>query len=360
MLYRIWPGMLSLAMAWSAPTCTHQADGGGYAGASGASTGGLAGATSGGAGTVGSGSGGLGAGEGGGAGMASGGSAGTSSGADAGGMASGGSAGTSSGADAGGMASGGSAGTSSGADAGGMNSGGAGAISGADTGGGTAGAAGASGGSAAGAGGAGGTGGVQQGSFTLSGTTLQFVGSCAFTQQTLTIANTSSVPLTWHASGDLATTLLTPNGSTLEPGGQVSVSVLPQITLGDFSSSVISIDADVAPSQSIEVDAQLFGKEPPGPLPPDIDFGDVPVGSHASAFIGVVTPNVQILVMSGTNFDFSLSGAAPNLQPGGFGWILNFEPSTAGAQLSTLIFTDFAMDVCPPNSITARGVGVIR
>jgi hypothetical protein len=211
-----------------------------------------------------------------------------------------------------------------------------------------------------GAGGTAGAGGAQA-SFTLSQTLLSFSALCVFTPQTVIITNTSSVPLTWHASGDVSAVLLTPNGSTLQPGDGVSVSVLPQIQASAFLGSplVVSIDADVAPSQSIEVDALLIGKPaPPQPLPPDVDFGNVRVGDAVTGFVGVVGGSVQVLTSS-NSWVFALSGAAPNLQSGfGFGWTVTFQPATAGPQQSTLTFTDFAMDICPPNTITARGVGV--
>jgi hypothetical protein len=327
MLYRIGPAMLSLALAGAVPRCTHipEGDGGfdGYAGASGASVGGVAGATGGSAGT-----------------SSHGGSAGLSGVGGAAGLGAG--QGGESGISGGGLSSGGSAGATGGS---------AGA---------TGGSAGASGGSTAG------TGAVQEGSFTLSATTLLFVAACQFTPQTLTITNTSSIPLTWHASGDLSTTLLTPTGSTLQPGEQVSVSVLSQIhpaagSVGfSGSTSVISIDADVAPSQSIQVVAQLSGKPPPSaPLPPDIDFGDVPVGSGATAFVPVNTTPI-LVISSQTAPEFSLSGAAPNFQGTfGQGWTVTFRPAIPGAAQATLAFTDFSESTCPPNTIAARGTGIV-
>jgi hypothetical protein len=182
---------------------------------------------------------------------------------------------------------------------------------------------------------------------------------CKFVAQTLTISNTSSVPLTWRATGDVSTVLLTPSGSTLPPNGQVSVSVIPQIAIGLFATSTVNIEADDAASQSISVFAQLGGKAPPQNLPPDIDFGNVSIGAQPTAFVPVVGPNVAIAtIQSTTSSAFSLSGNAPNTQVGGFGWTVTFKPLTTGAQQATILFTDFNMDVCAPNSITAHGVGV--
>jgi hypothetical protein len=53
--------------------------------------------------------------------------------------------------------------------------------------------------------------------------------------------------------------------------------------------------------------------------------------------------------------DIRQDGVAPG---SGTGWRLFFQPKTTGAQEATLQFTNFAMNVCPPNTIKARGVGV--
>jgi hypothetical protein len=326
--YRIWPGMLSMAMAWPVPMCTRNTGGGMGDGYAGASAGGVAGTISGSAGTV----------------SSAGGSAGSHSIAGGAGLGAGG--------------AGGEAGLSSAGSAG--RSGGAGDTSIAGSG--VAGTAGAGGQNGGGTGGTAGAGGAQAG-FTLSQTLLSFFSMCVFTPQTLTITNTSNVPLTWHASGNLSAVLLTPSGSTLQPGDGVSVSVLPQIQpgLGSVgSSSVVSIDADVAPSQSIEVTAQLTGKPAPsGPLPPDIDFGNVPVGSAATAFVPVNSTPI-LVISSETTPEFSLSGAAPNFQGTfGNGWTVTFQPAVAGAAQATLAFTDFSLSTCPPNTISARGTGIV-
>ena len=225
----------------------------------------------------------------------------------------------------------------------------------------SAGSSGAPGPSAAG--GASGAGGAQQGSFTLSDTSLLFVGQCATTAQPLTITNTSSIPLTWHGSPSLSTTVLTPNGSTLQPGQALAVSVLPQAMFGVPPPSTVRIDADVAPSQTVQLTVSLGGKPAPDLLPPDIDFGNVTVGASATAFVGIAGVGIgtQILALSDSisNNEFRLSGNAPNIQLGqGFGWIVTFQPLTTGAKERTLTFTDFSNSVCPPNTFKARGVGL--
>lgn len=307
MLNRVWPLMLSLVVPWAPQSCTD--DGGdGYAG-------------SGGRGGVGA-------------------------------------------AGHGGLSSGGAAGSG----AAGKNSGGAGA---AGTGGsGTAGTGAA--GTAGTAGTAGGTD-TPQGSFTLSSTDVSLSGTCQFDPSpfsNITLTNTSSVPLTWHASGG-APVVLTPSGSTLAVGAAITISIsatLPPGT-GTFPYTAVSIDADVAPSQSIQVRGYLTGQFHV-PLPPDQDFGEValvlvppisspPPGSPNTRFIPA-TGAVISEVLQSSNPAFTTGGVATASYINGFGmgWLLSFSPQTAGPQETTLTFWSYTRTVCPPNTFKARGVGV--
>jgi hypothetical protein len=197
---------------------------------------------------------------------------------------------------------------------------------------------------------------VQQGSFTLSASALNFF-NCP-SPQTLVITNTSSMPLTWHVSGNLTNLSFSPLGSTLDVGAAVNVSVVP--TLGTLTVfTTLSIDADVASSQSINIGASLDATIVP---PPDLDFGNVPIGGVSppifiSAFATATYPGESII---SSNQDFSLSGNAPNTQVGGFGWTVSFRPSLLGAQQSTITYFSMSgsIRVCPPNTFIVRGVGV--
>ena len=272
---------------------------------------------------------------------------------------SGGTAGTGGTAGSSGLAGlGGTAG--GGGSAGGSGIGGTAGICGgtAGTGGGTSGTGGTAG--AGGTAGTGGAGGAQQGSFTLSSTTLNYAGVCELSAQTLTITNTSGVALTWHATASPATTSVSPNGSTLGPGQAVAVSVLPAIFAPGPAS--LSINADVAPSQSVQINKFVSGKPPPPQLPLDIDFGNVALGVRVTAFVSVNGLGTDVKIMGKTgpdNNEFQQSGFTPAGQPGGVGWQIYFLPTTLGAKEQKFAFNDFSFAICPPNTFMARGVGVL-
>jgi len=155
-----------------------------------------------------------------------------------------------------------------------------------------------------------------------------------------------------------ALTSVTPSGSTLLPGQAVDVSVLPH-PVQKMYYSVISVDTDVASSQSVQVDTSVETLSPPTNLPPDIDFGNVKVGSTVTAFIDLFSVGIQApgiyASMSDTWPVFYLSGKSP--LPG-LGWTVTFQPDSIGEQVRTITFSTMLMPVCPPNTITARGVGV--
>jgi hypothetical protein len=301
MLYRLLPAMLSLAVPWVPRGCIY--DGGhGGPGAGGENVGGGAGTGSGSGGT-------------------------TMEGGSGGAGASGGGAGAG-GSDAG--ASGGDAGS-----------------------GGTAGAGGS---------------GMQLGSFTLSSSQLYFA-KCGHTSAQFTITNTSSVDLTWHpttAPNPLPdpwgfTFTYTPPGSTLAAGEAVTVTV----TVGDVAPASVthldvnaSIDADVAPPQSLVLSVDTTGRFHT-PLPPDIDFGEVVMGNtSAPVFIPIASSLNETETLGSTNGSFSPDNVTA--RPGPFpGWNVRFRPSIEGPQEGTLIFGTPTHGVdCPPNSFKARGVGV--
>jgi hypothetical protein len=175
----------------------------------------------------------------------------------------------------------------------------------------------------------------------------------------LLITNTSSAPLTWHISGDLTSFAVNPLGSTLAVGEAIDVSIVPKAGVR-LAFSIASIDADIAPSQSISLNAVVNPTVTP---PPDIDFGNVPIGRFDGPTIflplsawGYFGPGPA---MFSSNMSFSLSGNAPNTQPEGFGWIIRFNPQVLGPQESTMTFlTMGGMGVCPPNTFIARGVGI--
>ena len=79
-------------------------------------------------------------------------------------------------------------------------------------------------------------------------------------------------------------------------------------------------------------------------------------------FIGLpVMPSGQLdgLTFSGgDSASFDKSGVAPGPQPGGFGWTLQFHPTSLGPHEVTLSFIKFTGPMCSPNSFKARGVGV--
>ena len=263
----------------------------------------------------------------------------------------------------GGLSSGGASSGAGGASSGaGASSGGGGATSGA---GGASGIGGAvdtggvagTGGGASGSAGVAGAGGAQQGSFTLSTPSLNFlVDSCPFTRS-FTITNTSSSSLTWQVSGDLSAVSIVPTGSTLPAGGAVSVSVTPKWGVKG-ASPVLSIDADIAPSQPLALSIYISGyyDQPPA----DIDFGNVPVPGYSSVFISAFTIGGSFpgLGLGSINPAFGLSGFTPAQQSGGFGWTLTFHAQTLGPQQTTLQIGAIGGTVCPPNTFIARAVGV--
>ncbi|HYQ03333.1 MAG TPA: hypothetical protein VER96_31880 [Polyangiaceae bacterium] len=228
---------------------------------------------------------------------------------------------------------------------------------------GTGGTSAGTGGTSAGTGGtSAGAGGAQSGSFTLSTTSLAWGSDCPFAK-TFTVANTSSVPLTWHLSGGMSGFTISPLGSVLAVGGAVEVSVLP---VGITSYKHVSVDADIAPSQAVDI---VFPVNAPVvlALPPDIDFGDVPVGSSKEVYISVNSigfSNVSGPRLSITNSPpFTLwgstgpTGGPPGQVSGGFGWTLRFSPQTPGPQQTQLTAGGMSY-VCPPNSFVARATAV--
>ena len=177
-----------------------------------------------------------------------------------------------------------------------------------------------SGNGGASAGGVSGNGGEPLGSFTLSTPRLDFFGCPS--AQTVVITNTSSVPLTWHASstvlqGDSMNPnfpfriAVSPLGSTLAPGAAVDLSIVPGLGVTSFFATV-NIDADVAPSQAVNLMGQLTPTVIP---PPDIDLGNVPLGSASQIFIAaqVWSFTYPTEVMSSSNPDFALNGMTPFL-----------------------------------------------
>jgi hypothetical protein len=200
-----------------------------------------------------------------------------------------------------------------------------------------------------------------QGGFTLSTNQLSFSGQCTLTAQPFIITNTSGVNLVWHASASLSSTNVTPSGSTLLPGQAQSVSVLPEGWVGSNYSSLIRVDANGA-SQSVGVSAALSGTPAPASLPPDIDFGNVALGSSKTALISPFdfdSGAIQVATISDQPAsDMSIPESTPANHPEGFGWLVTFRPQAVGPKEHTITFTDFAQSVCPPNSIKARGIGV--
>ena len=262
----------------------------------------------------------------------------------------------------------GSSGSSAASGASGANGGssasGASGTAGTSMGGTAAGGAATGGASAAGApsGGAGGSGGAQ-GSFTLSTTSLTFYDSCALPPQSFTITNTSNIALTWHASANQSWAVPTPSGSTLAPGQAVEVSVNVHSSALQ-ASTVIHIDTTAAPSQTVQVSTFYIVYPAPTSLPPNVEFGNVPIGTTVTAGVDAFA-----VAMSYTGLAAGFSGAhapdiqfptgAPTQQPGGvFGWTVTFTPHSLGEQSGTIDFIDIFKGTCPPNTITVHGVGV--
>ena len=184
MLQRVWATLLGLALPWVPQTCTYGGDDDGGHGGSSTGHGGASGASGGGASSL----------------------------AGVGGLT---------GLGGGGLATGGTGGKAAAAGASSAGAGTSGAGSGS---GGTAGTVGAAGASVAG------TAGVQQSRFTLSDTLPGILALCEVQPGPLTtITNTSSLPLTWHATTTfvpgILTVVVTPPGSTLAPGEAVTLLV---------------------------------------------------------------------------------------------------------------------------------------
>ena len=213
--------------------------------------------------------------------------------------------------------------------------------------------------------GAGGSG-VELGSFTLS-PSLLFFAKCGHSSAEVLITNTSSFDLTWHPSTISSpfpfTFTFSPPGSTLAAGETVTATV----TVGDVSPTTLvsvdvngGIDADVAPSQPLVLRVETSGRFHT-PLPPDIDFGNVVINTASpSVFIPAEFSANSTETLGSSNPSFSLDNvtARPGFPPGG--WHLTFRSFTEGPQETTLTFgtPSFGVD-CPPNSIKARGVGVL-
>ena len=206
-------------------------------------------------------------------------------------------------------------------------------------------------GGTAGNGGAAGTGGTPQGNFTLSSDSI-FLSNCQI-PQTLTITNTSNVPLTWHVSGDLTGIAFTPQGSTLAAGDAVSASLVQ--TANALAAANLQIDADIAASQTLLVQGGILGVRIHPPA--DIDFGNVPLGV-ASPIVCIPVPDVwpgEGLQFLGNSASFHKSGVAPSLQTCGMGWTLYVQGWVPGPIEIPLQFISMSgPQVCAPNTFTAR------
>ncbi len=181
--------------------------------------------------------------------------------------------------------------------------------------------------------------------------------------KTLTITNTSSVPLTWHVSGDLSGIVFVPLGSMLAAGEAVSVSLTQKP--GSMPPSQLSIDADVAASQSVQIWGAILGVKIQ--LPADIDFGNVPVGIPSPTVFIPVPPfennwsGAGLQFFGGDASSFEKSGVAPNLQTGGMGWTLYARGSVPGpVQVTLKFFSMTGSTVCEPNTFTARATIVAQ
>jgi hypothetical protein len=169
----------------------------------------------------------------------------------------------------------------------------------------------------------------------------------------LTITNTSTVPLTWHVSGDLTGIAFTPQGSTLAAGEAVSASLVQ--TAAGIPGTNLQIDADIAASQALLAQGVILGVriQPPA----DIDFGNVPLGV-ASPTVCIPIPGVRPgegLQFYGNSASFQKSGVAPNLQTCGMGWTLYVQGWVPGPIETPLQFISMSgTTVCAPNTFTAR------
>lgn len=180
-------------------------------------------------------------------------------------------------------------------------------------------------------------------------TTLNFHDNCPMAK-TVTISNTSSVPLTWQMSGNLSNIAVTPLGSTLPAGGAVDVSVTPKVNGALFD---VSIDADIAPSQLLTISIVVSGGYFTGSLA-DVYFGNVPIGMSSTQLI--TAPSFPGVILASANAAFKLLAAVPYSPPGS--WVLTFTPTSPGDQQSTLTVGSMVGVVCPPNTFIAHGVGV--
>jgi len=178
----------------------------------------------------------------------------------------------------------------------------------------------------------------------------------------LMITNTSSVPLTWHVNGDPAGVAVVPLGSTLAAGEAVSISLTQKP--GSIPSR-LDIDADIAASQSVQIVGAILGVKIQ--VPPDIDFGAVPVGV-ASPIIFIPVPSYEnnwvgagLEFFGGDTSSFEKSGVAPNFQTGGIGWTLYAHGSSPGpVQVTLKFFSMTGSTVCEPSTFTARATIVAQ
>ncbi len=201
----------------------------------------------------------------------------------------------------------------------------------------------------------------------LSTTTLNFSTSCppGFGQgqptlpQSFTIANPGSSAVTWTAMASPSSVfVLAPTGSTLNPGQTATVTVLPSPGTPGPAQGQLIVTANGA-SQAIALNLTVGGNVV-GPLQ-NIDFGNVPIGTVASAFVPLsgAAPGLE-LTNRGNSGDFLVVMGAPSQQSEGFGWRVTFVPFTLGPESTTLEFVSVAGAlICAPNTFTATGTGVL-
>jgi len=197
-----------------------------------------------------------------------------------------------------------------------------------------------------------GAGGGQFVSFRLSTQSLFISGTCPPATGKFTITNASSGPLTWHLSGNLSGLVVAPLSSTLPMGGAVDVSVTANLP---NASTILSVDVEGAPSQSrsIQIDSVLLGY--PVEPPPDIDFGDVPVGFSGKSVSIQYFSGYPGMILDSSNPAFVLQGLASNNGV----WTLTFRSQTLGLQQTTLSISNMFRPVCPTNAaVIARATAV--
>jgi hypothetical protein len=160
-------------------------------------------------------------------------------------------------------------------------------------------------------------------------------------------------------SGDLSGIVFAPLGSTLAAGEAVSVSLTQKLSM---TPSQLSIDADIAASQLVYIMGASLGARIQ--VPPDIDFGNVPVGVPSpTVFIPVpgTWPGTGLTFFGGDSSWFQKSGVAPSLGTGGMGWTLYAQGWAPGAVQVTLKFISMTgFPVCEPNTFTARATIVAQ